>query len=359
MRTRRDLPGRLRFARPTLRQSPRLAREHTASPGARRPTWAKDRGAIGRAARHTSTLDSSTSPSRASRLPGPMRPARTTRRLAAAEHGLGGRPTEREDLDLALCLVLSVWTLLLGAGLLVRQGVAEPVAVFAAFLLGALLAAAVRTSRPRHRRGVSSALFALGLLAGLASYPAWVAGVSALGQALGGTLPRHVPPGIASPWLGVATLALAPVMEEWVYRERLLPALAAHVGPASAVVASSAAFALPHLEPWAVLTTFLLGLALGPVMLLSRAVALCIGMHAGLNLAAATWGVPPAGSALSPLLGGAIGVAYVAGGIAWARSARATAMIAPSNGVRRVRLASTPGLGARGHRRRSANPPGP
>lgn len=261
-----------------------------------------------------------------------MRPARITRHPATAGPGLGERSTEREDLGLALCLVLSVWTLLLAAGLLIRQGVAEPVALFAAFLLGALLAAAARTCRPRRRRGVSAALFALGLLAGLTSYPAWVAGVAALGQALGGALPRPVPPGIASPLLGVATIVLAPVMEEWVYRERLLPALVGHLGPAPAVVASSAAFALPHLEPWAVLTTFLLGLVLGPVMLLSRAVALCIGIHAGLNLAAATWGVPPAGPTLPPLLGTAIGLACVSGGIAWARFARATAAI-PSRTV--------------------------
>lgn len=285
-----------------------------------------------------------------------MRPARTTPRFAAAGPGLGERPTEREDLGLALYLVLSVWTLLLGASLLIRQGVAEPVGLVAAFLLGTLLAAAARTCRPRRRRGTSATLFAFGLLAGLASYPAWVAGVAALGQALGGTLPRPVPPGSASPLLGVATIALAPVMEEWVYRERLLPALAAYVGPAWAVVVSSAAFALPHLEPWAVLTTFLLGLVLGTVMLVSRAVALCIGIHAGLNLAAATWGVPPVGLALSPLLGGAIGLAGVGGGTAWARSARCHGNErAGSRAVRGMSPAPSFGLVALGRQRRSSS----
>lgn len=244
--------------------------------------------------------------------------------------GTGAAPRLRgrgsaAELERALLLTLAVWSALLMAGLLAQQGVSRPVALFAAFLVGTLLTAAARMRRPRRRRAAWAPLLGLGLLAGFASYPLWVAAVAALGPALGWTLPRPVPPGVASPLTALATLALGPVMEELVYRERLLPALTGHVGALPGVLVSSAAFALPHLEPWTVLTTFLVGLVLGPVMLLSKAVSLCIGIHAGLNLAATACGVPPERLVLPPLLGGLIGIAVVTGGIAWARSGSPTA----------------------------------
>jgi membrane protease YdiL (CAAX protease family) len=92
----------------------------------------------------------------------------------------------------------------------------------------------------------------------------------------------------------VAVLGLAPVFEELLYRERLLLALRTRTGALLAVTISSLLFALPHLEPWSVLTTSLVGLALGALMLASGSVALCIGLHAGLNLAAIVCGIPPA-----------------------------------------------------------------
>jgi membrane protease YdiL (CAAX protease family) len=241
----------------------------------------------------------------------------------------------------ALLLTLAVWSLLLAASLLVEQGASRPIALSAAFLVGTLLAAAARPRRPRHRRGAWLVLLALGLLAGFASYPLWVDGVTALGRTLGWTLPRPVPPGIASPLLALATLALAPCMEELVYRERLLPALARSIGPLPAVLASSAAFALPHLEPWTVLATFAVGVFLGAVMLASGAVSLCIGIHAGLNLAAATCGLPPEAWALPPLVGGALGAALVAGGIAWAPARRGRT---PPDGSRRLRREAGAGM---------------
>ena len=54
---------------------------------------------------------------------------------------------------------------------------------------------------------------------------------------------------------------------------------------------TSALFALPHLEAWSVLGTFLVGLALGVVRIVAGSLALCIGVHAGLNLASVVWGL--------------------------------------------------------------------
>ena len=84
----------------------------------------------------------------------------------------------------------------------------------------------------------------------------------------------------------VATLLLAPVFEEVLYRERLLPALQGLVGRAPALLMSSALFALPHLEPWPVFGTFVAGNLLGALWLAWRSVSLCVGTHLGLNLAA-------------------------------------------------------------------------
>jgi hypothetical protein len=60
----------------------------------------------------------------------------------------------------------------------------------------------------------------------------------------------------------VSLVALAPIFEELVYRGRLLPALRARIRLLPAIVASSALFAIPHLDRWSVLGTFLVGLAL-------------------------------------------------------------------------------------------------
>src|SRR3990172_1837075 len=48
----------------------------------------------------------------------------------------------------------------------------------------------------------------------------------------------------------VASVALAPVFEEILYRDRLLLALRARAGTPVAVVVTSVLFALPHLQAW-------------------------------------------------------------------------------------------------------------
>jgi membrane protease YdiL (CAAX protease family) len=201
------------------------------------------------------------------------------------------------ELRSALLSMFVVWSAVVAAGLLVHSGLAASRVIFGSFLALTMLALATRpTSRFRRRGGVL--LFGLGLAAGFASYPAWMPLVATAGMALDLGPRGPLPPGAGSPLVWAATVGLAPVFEELVYRERLLPALDRRLGGPPALLLTSLLFALPHLEPWAVLTTFLLGLVLGGLMKLSGAVSLCIGLHAGLNLAACACGVPPVRFAL-------------------------------------------------------------
>jgi membrane protease YdiL (CAAX protease family) len=186
----------------------------------------------------------------------------------------------------ALLLVTSVWLVLLvgqaGLGEALGRGVAVPLS----FALATALVLAARAGPLRRPSRSALAWLGGGVVAGAASYPAWVGLVAGVGAALG-LAPPQAARGPAPPLVAAAMVGLAPVFEEVLYRERLLASLRAHTGAAAAVLLSSAAFALPHLEPWALLGTFMVGLALGAAMCWTRSLALCIGLHAGLNLAAA------------------------------------------------------------------------
>jgi len=185
----------------------------------------------------------------------------------------------------ALLLLTSVWATLVLCQVLLEPGLGRPAAVLVSFTLAtALVLASGGRSSPRPGRGRAAAI-GLGALAGFASYPAWIALIATVGAGLGleAPAPARAHPG---PLLAVATVLLAPVFEEILYRERLLGALRQRFGAAAAVPVSSAAFAVAHVEPWAMLGTFLVGHALGALVCLSGSVALCIGLHAGLNLAA-------------------------------------------------------------------------
>jgi membrane protease YdiL (CAAX protease family) len=160
-----------------------------------------------------------------------------------------------------------------------------PTAVLVSFALATALVLATRVHPSPRPIGARTAAIGLGALAGFASYPAWIALIATIGAALGLEAPA-APPAPPGALLAGATVLLAPVFEEILYRERLLGALRRRFGAAAAVLVSSAAFAVAHVEPWAVLGTFLVGLALGAVMCLSGTVTLCIGLHVGLNLAA-------------------------------------------------------------------------
>jgi membrane protease YdiL (CAAX protease family) len=163
-------------------------------------------------------------------------------------------------------------------------------------LLAARHARAPRPPREgeRARRPAASAV------AGYATFPAFTSCAIVLGLAIG-----LAPIPGAPPWRGGAALAwsalvAAPIAEELLYRERVYDALRARWPAAPTVAATSALFALPHLEPWPVVGAFVAGLGLGALRACGAPAAACIGAHAGLNLASLACGAPPVRGALPP-----------------------------------------------------------
>jgi membrane protease YdiL (CAAX protease family) len=212
-------------------------------------------------------------------------------------------------------LLASVWCLLL-LGAALRPALGSGAALISSYAASAAL---LWWARPRQHRSVSVAGAALAGASGFVALPAWLVIVAVAAVALGLPPPRaSVGPHAACVWL--ANVALAPLFEELLYRECLLPAMRARVGTLLALVLSSALFAAPHLEPWSVLTTFLVGLALGAVFLATDRVELCVAHHAGLNAAALACGLPPSRAALSPLASACAAVALLGLAIAVART---------------------------------------
>ncbi|MDG2335962.1 MAG: CPBP family intramembrane metalloprotease [Myxococcota bacterium] len=190
-------------------------------------------------------------------------------------------PPKPEPLARALGLVALTWGILGGAPLLL----ANPGRSDARLLVFGLCTGAAlwRRAPAPGTRGDAALTGAAGLAVGWAFLPALSAVVLWAGHGLG--LPAPVPEGGGRGLAFLlATTVLAPIFEEIVYRERLLPALAHGLGRGPALLLSSAAFALPHSTPWATLGSFSAGLVLGSAMLVHGKLALCIGMHAGFNL---------------------------------------------------------------------------
>ena len=229
-------------------------------------------------------------------------------------------PSSRQEILPALLLVLTAWSLLATQALLAPH-LGRGAAVMLSFAAVTALVIATRRREKGRAPGHAAGLAALAALAGFASYPVWIPLIGALGVALG-LRPVPPPPRPDDPLLLVAVLGLAPVFEELLYRERLLLALRTRVGAGFAVAISSLLFALPHLEPWSVLATSLVGLVLGALMLMGGSVALCIGLHAGLNLAAVVCGIPPARLALPVPLALLCGVGVLSVGLLAARRGR-------------------------------------
>jgi membrane protease YdiL (CAAX protease family) len=225
--------------------------------------------------------------------------------------------SSRQEILPALLLVLTAWSLLATQALLAPR-LGRGAAVFLSFAAVTALVVATRRRESDRAPGRAAGLAAIGALAGFASYPVWIAIIGAVGSLLG-LRPVPPPPRTDDPLLLVAILGLAPVFEELLYRERLLLALRGRLGRAVAVAISSLLFALPHLEAWSVLATGLVGLALGALMLAGGSVALCIGLHAGLNLAAVVCGIPPARWVLPESLALLGGVGAIAVGLLAAR----------------------------------------
>ena len=226
-------------------------------------------------------------------------------------------PSSRQEILPTLLLVLTAWSLLAMQALLAPQ-LGRGAAVMFSFSAVTALVIATRRREGDRAPGLAAALVALAALAGFASYPAWIPLIGAIGAALG-LRPVPPPPRPEDPLLLIAMLGLAPVFEELLYRERLLLALRTRTGAGLAVAISSLLFALPHLEAWSVLATSLVGFVLGTLMLAGGSVALCIGLHAGLNLAAIVCGIPPARLALPGMLSLLSGVGILAVGLFAAR----------------------------------------
>ncbi len=219
----------------------------------------------------------------------------------------------------SLGVMLLAWTLLaLGALLVPWLGRAS--ALFVSFASAAGLMLAVRPAR--GERAARPRVVVSAFLAGFASYPAWVVGIAVIGIGLG--LPARLPepPGGGSPLLWAAVLLLAPLFEELLYRERLLPAFRARLGTPIAIAFSSLLFALPHLEPWNVLGAFVVGLMLGAAYTRTRCTALCIAFHAGLNSACLVSGVPPVDPVLEPVTSAIAGSVLLMLSLRWARGRR-------------------------------------
>lgn len=194
-------------------------------------------------------------------------------------------------------LVAASWSVLLAGHGAARWIGPEP-AIAGAFALNVALAWSLRPEAGmRLRPSVSRSREALACVlaggAGFAGLPFCVAVVQALGLALG-LAPRSLAtPPVADFSLGWAPLLLAPFFEEPIYRERLLGALRWGRGGRVAVLATSLVSALPHVLPWSLLGTFVVGLGLGGAAVRWRSLAVCVALHLGLNIAVGTGGMPP------------------------------------------------------------------
>lgn len=211
-------------------------------------------------------------------------------------------------------LLVSVWCLLL-LGSALSPWLGHGAARIAAQAACAALLVWARPSAPG--RGPPLAALLAGA-AGYAALPAWLASLWLLGTALGLAPPPHAP-SAASACAWLANVALAPLFEELLYRERLLPAVRERLGAPLGLLASSALFAAPHLEPWSVLTTFCVGLVLGGAFLAGGRIEPCIAYHAGLNAAALHCGLPPVRAALAPGEAALLGALLLALACVWTR----------------------------------------
>lgn len=218
----------------------------------------------------------------------------------------------------ALLLLTSVWTILVLCQLLLGPLLGSDTAVAISFGLAALLVLAAADPHGRERPKTAAAPFALACAAGFSSLPAWVGLIAATGTGLGlaEPIPAEARPG---PLLAGASVLLAPVFEELLYRDHLLGALRPRIGAVGAALVASLAFAAPHFEAWSVLGTFLVGLVLGCVRCLAGSVGVCIGLHGGLNLAVFLCDLPPSRLSLAPGPSAICGLVLLAAAIGLAR----------------------------------------
>jgi len=220
--------------------------------------------------------------------------------------------------------LVGAWTLL-AAGSLLAPSVGAVAATAISFAAVSGLVVLAGGWPGGMRRPLASALAAA---SGFASYPAWVVLIAALGLGAGLAPRAAVAPGFREPLVWIPIALLAPFFEELLYRRLLLPVLRRRIGVFPAIAVTSALFALPHLEPWQMLGTFLVGLGLGAVFAATGDVWLCIALHAGLNVAALACGSPPVRWAFEPA------AAAIAGPTLLALAARSRRPLPPPLGWR-------------------------
>jgi len=176
---------------------------------------------------------------------------------------------------------------------LLHSGLGRERGPFAGFALATALAIAHwRAMLPERRSSLGPLV--LGGMLGLVSFPALLLLVSSLGLAMG-LAPRVVAGASfasALPWL--MACVFAPVFEELLFRAAILGLLRDRMDWRWAVLLSSLAFASVHPSAWGLLGGSVVGVGLASVMLLFDRVELCIGIHAGLNLASFLVGPVPA-----------------------------------------------------------------
>lgn len=198
-------------------------------------------------------------------------------------------------------------------------------------------------ANPGEGLGLAARGFALGTIA--------IAALVALAAGFGGHLAGSLNPGLRLANYVAGALAIG-IIEEGFFRAFLLAGMEADFGPAGALFASSAVYAVAHivrsparffvtgidptigfrtlamcferlLHPWdalpGLLGLFLLGLALGAAFLATRRVYFSIGLHAGLVLGAKLWPFASGPAAGVPrLIAGFGSPPLISGPAAWA-----------------------------------------
>ena len=217
---------------------------------------------------------------------------------------------------MSACLLATVWCLLL-LGAACAPFVGPERARLGSYAACAALLVWTRTRAPER---ASPAAALLAGAAGFVALPAWLAAILLLGSELGLPYGRSTP-GAFTPCGALANLALAPLFEELLYRERLLPALRHRLGAPLALVASSALFAAsPSRGMERARRVSRRARARRACFLASGRVELCIGYHAGLNAALAVSARAPT---LAPWAGALAGLLLLALACAWTRRLRA------------------------------------
>jgi membrane protease YdiL (CAAX protease family) len=170
--------------------------------------------------------------------------------------------------------VLGVWLVFPAASLLLGDPQTTRIAGSLAAL--ALLLGVRRPRVPRVR------LTSLAVFGGSTALGVAVALLAGGGLGRPGLAPRSI--GAGGLAHGLAIVAIAPIFEELLYRERLLGVLRDLWGRLPALLLSSAVFAFAHMDARVLPVAFAGGLVCGAVMLRTGSLAAVIGLHAGWNL---------------------------------------------------------------------------